>query len=77
MCFLLEGGPYIPHKVKEVSLDTYDELETLKPRRNMRPVWAFYSVVQGLIIGRPKKKKKKFLLANNFLKKMFLANYGT
>lgn len=64
MCFLLEGGPYVPSKVKGVSLDTYDELETLKPRRNMRPVWAFYLLVWGLIIGRPKKKKN--LLANIF-----------
>lgn len=29
---------------------SYDGLETLKPRRNLRPgLWAFYSVVQGLI----------------------------
>lgn len=48
--FLLTLRGRALHAIWVSTLGTYNGLETLKPRRNLRPVlWAFYSVVQGLI----------------------------
>lgn len=48
--FLLTLRVRTLHVIWVSTVGTYDRLETLNPRRNLRPVlWAFYSIVQGLI----------------------------